>query len=165
MCPTFRLRFCRALTVSPEKANLKTLKNRDKTNEIGQEVYKLIGDLYPICRSITGNGLRASLNLLRQHIPLEIHEVPTGTAVFDWTIPKEWNIRDAYILDSRGQKVIDFQKSNLHVVNYSVPVDTKMPLAQLKKHLFTLPDHPEWVPYRTTYYNESWGFCLSHKDL
>ena len=141
------------------------LKKRYNGDEIGQEMYKLIADLYPICRSITGNGLRATLNLLRQHIPLEIHEVPTGTAVFDWTIPKEWNIRDAYVRNSRGEKVIDFQKSNLHVVNYSVPVKAKMSLAELKKHLFTLPDHPEWIPYRTTYYNESWGFCLSHKDL
>ena len=142
-----------------------TLKNRDDTDEIGQQIYQLIADLYPICRSITGNGLRASLNLLKQHIPLEIHEVPTGTSVFDWTIPKEWNIRDAYVRNSLGQKVIDFRKSNLHVVNYSVPVNSKMSLEELKKHLFTLPEHPEWIPYRTTYYKESWGFCLSHKDL
>src|SRR5215468_7409535 len=142
-----------------------TLKKRDNMDEIGREMYDLIADLYPICRSITGNGLRATLNLLKQHIPLETHEIPTGTAVFDWTIPKEWNIRDAYIRNSRGQKVVDFQRSTLHVVNYSVPVKDKMSLAELKKHLFTLPDHPEWVPYRTTYYNESWGFCLSHKDL
>ena len=119
-----------------------TLKNSDDTDEIGQEMYKLIADLYPICRSITGNGLRASLNLLRQHIPLEIHEIPTGTAVFDWTIPKEWNIRDAYIRNSLGQKVIDFQKSNLHVVNYSIPVKAKMSLEELKKHLFTLSGPP-----------------------
>ncbi len=138
---------------------------KSNTDEIGQEMYKLIADLYPICRSITGNGLRASLNLLKRDIPLEIHEIPTGTTVFDWTIPMEWNIRDAYIRNSHGQKVIDFQKSNLHVVNYSVPVKAKMSLEELKKHLFTLPDHPEWVPYRTTYYNESWGFCLSQKDF
>ena len=99
-------------------------------------MYQLIADLYPICRSITGNGLRATLNLLKQHIPLEIHEVPTGTSVFDWTIPKEWNIRDAYVQNSRGQKVIDFQKSNLHVVNYSVPVNAKMSLGGVEKTSF-----------------------------
>src|SRR5215475_6383207 len=142
-----------------------TLQNCDNSAEIGREMHKLIADLYPVCRSITGNGLRATLKLLQQRIPLEIHEVPTGTEVFDWTIPREWNIRDAYVRNPRGQKVIDFQKSNLHVVNYSVPIKAKMSLAELKKHLFTLPDHPDWVPYRTTYYNESWGFCLSHKNL
>jgi aminopeptidase-like protein len=141
-----------------------TFKNRD-VDEIGGEIYKLIAELYPICRSITGDGLRATLRLLKDHVPLEIHEIPSGTPVFDWTIPQEWNIRDAYVKNSRGQKVIDFQRSNLHVVNYSVPVKAKMPLEELKSHLFTLPDHPEWVPYRTTYYKESWGFCLSHKDF
>src|SRR6266576_1894705 len=118
-------------------------------DEIGTAMHQLIADLYPICRSITGNGLRASLNLLRQHIPLEIHEIPSGTAVFDWTVPREWNIRDAYIRDPRGEKIVDFQRSNLHVVNYSIPVRAKMPLAELKKHLFTLPDRPDWIPYRT----------------
>ena len=141
------------------------LTKRYSGDEIGREIYKLIADLYPICRSITGNGLRATLNLLRQHIPLEIHEVPTGTAVFDWTIPREWNIRDAYVRNSREEKVIDFQKSNLHVVNYSIPVHVKVSLEELKEHLFTLPNHPEWIPYRTTYYKESWGFCLSHKSF
>ncbi len=141
------------------------LTKRDHMNEIGPEIYKLITELYPLCRSITGNGLRATLERVRQHIPLEIHEVPTGTAVFDWTIPKEWNIRDAYVRNSRGQTVVDFQKSNLHVVNYSVPVKATMSLEELKKHLFTLPEHPDWIPYRTTYYKEGWGFCLSHKDF
>jgi aminopeptidase-like protein len=133
--------------------------------EIGKAMHGLIADLYPICRSITGNGLRASLELLQQHIPLEIHEVPSGTAVFDWTVPLEWNIRDAYIRNSRGEKVVDFQESNLHVVNYSVPVRANMPLEELKKHLFTLPDRPDWIPYRTSYYSEGWGFCLSHNRL
>lgn len=133
--------------------------------EIGQEMYRLIAELYPICRSITGNGLRATLRILGKHIPLEIHEVPTGTAVFDWTIPKEWNITDAYVKNPKGEKVIDFHKSNLHVVSYSVPVKAKMPLEELKKHLFTLPDFPDWIPYRTSYYKESWGFCLSHNEF
>ncbi len=132
---------------------------------LGQEMYNLIAELYPICRSITGNGVRKSFQIVQQHIPLEIHEVPTGTAVFDWTVPKEWNIRDAYIKDKTGKKVIDFQTSNLHVLNYSTPIHTKMPLSQLKEHLFSMPDRPDWIPYRTSYYEETWGFCLSDRTL
>jgi len=92
---------------------------------IGQEIYQLITQMYPICRSITGNGVRETLGLIQQHIPLLVHEVPSGTQVFDWTVPKEWNIRDAYIKNSEGERIIDFKKSNLHVVNYSVPVHQK----------------------------------------
>jgi aminopeptidase-like protein len=134
------------------------------TSTIGQEMYRFIADLYPICRSITGDGLRTTLNILKRHIPLVVHEVPTGTVVFDWSIPKEWNIRDAFVKDSNGKRVIDFQASNLHVVNYSVPVKARMSLDQLKEHIFTLPDAPDWIPYRTSYYKESWGFCMAHKD-
>ncbi len=134
-------------------------------NEIGQEMYQLMTRLYPICRSITGDGFRASVRLLQQHIPLEIHEVPSGTPVFDWTVPKEWNIRDAYVKNARGEKVIDFQQSNLHVVNYSIPIHQKMSLVELRGHLFSIPDQPEWIPYRTSYYKENWGFCLSHRQL
>lgn len=134
-------------------------------NEIGQEMYQLMTRLYPICRSITGDGFRASVRLLQQHIPLEIHEVPSGTPVFDWTVPKEWNIRDAYVKNTCGEKVIDFQQSNLHVVNYSIPIHQKMSLAELRDHLFSIPDQPEWIPYRTSYYKENWGFCLSHRQL
>src|SRR5271169_5133588 len=115
--------------------------------DIGQEIFALAAKIYPICRSITGNGVRDTLRELDAHIGLDIHEVPTGTPVFDWTVPREWNIRDAYIKDARGQRVIDFQKSNLHVVNYSVPTRKKMSLEELKPHLFTLPDHPDWIPY------------------
>lgn len=132
---------------------------------VGQRAYDLIEELYPICRSITGNGLRQTLGIIGRHIPLEIHEVPTGTNVFDWTVPKEWNIRDAYVKNSSGNRVIDFGKSNLHVVNYSIPVCKTLPLSELKKSLFTLPDRPEWIPYKTSYYKESWGFCLSHNRL
>jgi len=121
--------------------------------------------LFPICRSITGDGLRETLSILKRDIPLEIREVPSGTRVFDWTVPKEWNIRDAYVLDPRGKKVIDFRRSNLHVVSYSIPVRKTMPLAELKGHLHSLPDHPDWIPYRTSYYREDWGFCLRHADL
>ena len=132
---------------------------------IGQEMFQLIARLYPLCRSITGNGVRETLKILKEFIPLEVHEVPTGTQVFDWTVPKEWNIQDAYIKNSKNERIIDFQKSNLHVVSYSVPIRKKMSLSELKGHLFTLPDHPDWIPYRTSYYKEDWGFCLSHKQF
>jgi len=130
---------------------------------LGQEMYGLVSELYPICRSITGNGVRRSLDVLKKYIPLKVHEVPSGTKVFDWTVPKEWNIRDAYVKDSRGNKVIDFRKSNLHILNYSIPVQKKVSLQELKEHLFTIPEHPDWIPYRTSYYAENWGFCLAHK--
>lgn len=132
---------------------------------VGEAMHRFVTELYPICRSITGNGLRETLRLIQKQIPLTIHEVPSGTQVFDWTIPNEWNIRDAYIKDGRGRKVVDFQRSSLHVLNYSVPVHTRMSLEELKIHLFSLPDHPEWIPYRTSYYKPSWGFCLSRKQL
>jgi aminopeptidase-like protein len=128
----------------------------------GRELYERIVVLYPICRSITGDGFRRSLQHLQMLVPLSLHEVPTGTQVFDWTVPKEWNIRDAWIKNARGEKIVNFSNSNLHVVNYSIPVRRKMRLAELKEHVFTLPEKPDWIPYRTSYYKESWGFCLSH---
>ncbi|MDP1991657.1 MAG: DUF4910 domain-containing protein [Syntrophales bacterium] len=133
--------------------------------QIGEEMHAFIGQMYPLCRSITGAGFRETLSMVQCHIPLEIHEVPTGTPVFDWTVPKEWNIRDAYVKDSAGRRIIDFRESNLHVVSYSVPVSTTMSLTELKEHLFSIPEHPDWIPYRTSYYQENWGFCLSHHDL
>src|SRR5262245_25300828 len=133
-------------------------------NDAGTEMYALVSELYPICRSITGSGVRETLRIIRNRIPLTIHEIPSGTQVFDWNVPREWNIRDAYVKNSLGERVIDFQKSNLHVVSYSVPVRTRVSLEKLKEHLFTLPDRPEWIPYRTSYYAENWGFCLSHDD-
>lgn len=133
--------------------------------DCGQAMMALMTALYPICRSITGDGVRHSLRLLQQEIPLTLHEVPTGTPVFDWTVPKEWNIRDAYVKNARGEKVIDFQRSNLHVLNYSTPIAERMPLAALKKHLFSLPDQPQHIPYRTSYYQENWGFCLAQAEL
>lgn len=145
--------------------NKMDLKNAVDVTKIGRQMYDLTSELYPICRSITGEGFRQTQNILKQYIPLEIHAVPSGTEVFDWTVPKEWNIKDAYIKNSKGEKVVDFKNSNLHVVSYSVPVKTKMPLSQLKEHLFTLPEHPDWIPYRTSYYKKSWGFCLSHNEL
>jgi aminopeptidase-like protein len=131
----------------------------------GQKIYQLIEELYPICRSITGDGFRQTLRIMGQHIPLDVREVPSGTQVLDWTIPKEWNIRDAYIRNSAGEKIVDFKKLNLHVLNYSVPIRGKMRLDELKQHLFSLPDYPEWIPYRTSYYKENWGFCISHNLL
>ena len=122
------------------------------TERLGLEMYNLIAELYPICRSITGDGVRKSLQIIQNHIPLKVHEVPTDTPVFDWTVPKEWNIRDAYIKDETGKKIVDFQKSNLHVLNYSIPIHKKMPLSELKEHLFSMPDRPDWIPYRTSYY-------------
>jgi len=129
----------------------------------GEEMYQFISELYPICRSITGQGIRDTFGRIQQHIPLSITAVPSGTQVFDWTVPLEWNIRDAYVADRQGVRVIDFKQSNLHVVSYSIPTAARMPLRELKAHLFTLPDNPDWIPYRTSYYKESWGFCLSHR--
>jgi aminopeptidase-like protein len=129
------------------------------------ELYEDVSMLYPICRSITGDGLRQSLRFLQKRIPLRLHEIPSGTKVFDWIVPKEWNICDGYIKNSKGEKIIDFHKCNLHVLNYSIPLNQKLSLAELRKHLFTLPESPDWIPYRTSYYKESWGFCLSQNQL
>jgi aminopeptidase-like protein len=133
--------------------------------KVGEELHRFAAELYPICRSITGDGIRQTLTKIHKRIPLQISEVPTGTEVFDWTVPKEWNIRDAYIKDASGKRVVDFQRSNLHVLNYSTPVRATMPLSELKQHLFTLPVHSDWIPYRTSYYKENWGFCLSHNQM
>jgi aminopeptidase-like protein len=130
----------------------------------GEELYKLVAELYPICRSITGDGVRRTLEIVDREIGgLEVHEVPTGTQVLDWTVPREWNVRDAWVADAAGRRVIDFQASNLHLVGYSVPVRATMGLAELKEHLFSLPDQPDWVPWRTSYYAERWGFCASQR--
>ena len=145
--------------------NITDLKTTLNSNDVGHEMCQLIAELYPICRSITGNGFRETLSIIKRHIPLKVHEVPSGTKVFDWTVPKEWNIKDAYVRNSRGERIIDFRNSNLHVVSYSVPVTAKVSLAELKEHLFTLPERPHWIPYRTSYYSENWGFCLSHKKF
>jgi aminopeptidase-like protein len=133
-------------------------------DDVGRQMLDLIAELYPLCRSITGDGLRTTLSLLQKHIPLDVHEVPTGTPVFDWTVPKEWNIRDAYVKNSKGERLIDFKRSNLHVVSYSTPLRKTVRLEELREHLFTLPDRPDWIPYRTSYYNENWGFCLTHSQ-
>ena len=127
---------------------------------------ELIKKLFPICRSITGNGVRKSLDIIKKKIPnLDIKEIPSGTKVYDWNVPKEWNVHDAWVMDSNGNKIIDFKINNLHLVNYSISVDLSMDLTTLKKHIHTLPDNPDWIPYRTSYYNEDWGFCISHTQL
>ena len=133
--------------------------------EEGRRAHALIRALYPICRSITGNGVRRSLRLLRETIPLALREVVSDTPVFDWTVPDEWNIRDAYIMNETGERLVDFRKSNLHVVNYSVPVNRTMSLAELRPHLFAIPETPDWIPYRTSYYQKNWGFCLTQRQL
>ena len=130
----------------------------------GESLHALIETLYPICRSITGDGVRQTLEILKQYIPLSVFEVPSGTEVFDWTVPKEWNIETAWIKNAAGEKIVDFEKHNLHLLNYSRPIHQKMSLADLKEHLYTLPDHPDWIPYRTSYYKENWGFCLTHRQ-
>ena len=129
------------------------------------EMYNLMGKLFPICRSITGNGVRETLKIINDLIPLDIHEVPSGTKVFDWEIPDEWNIKDAYVKDENGKRVIDFHNSNLHVVGYSIPYEGKLSLTILKNHLHTLPDQPDLIPYVTSYYDKRWGFCLAHNEL
>lgn len=137
----------------------------DALRQIGGEIYALAAELYPICRSITGDGVRDTLKRIGAHIALDVQEVPSGAPVFDWTVPREWNIRDAYIKNDAGERVVDFQAHSLHVLNYSVPVATTLPLAELKKHIFTLPDQPDLIPYRTSYYAERWGFCMAHHAL
>jgi aminopeptidase-like protein len=128
-------------------------------------MYALAARLFPICRSITGDGVRRTIDLLSEVVPFQRHEIATGTAVLDWDIPEEWNISDAYIADKSGTRIIDFKKSNLHVLNYSTPIRATLPFAELRSHIFTLPEQPELIPYRTSYYQADWGFCMSHRQL
>lgn len=146
------------------KKNNTGFKSDSQMENDGKRMHELMRRLYPICRSITGNGVHRTLGIIKEHIPLQIYKLPSGTRVFDWIIPKEWNIKDAYIKNSSNKKIIDFKKSNLHILNYSVPIHKKMPLRELKKHLFTLSDYPDQIPYLTSYYKKTWGFCLSHRQ-
>ena len=139
-------------------------KNIRKTTK-NNELYHLMEDLYPICRSITGDGVRKTLKILKQRIDLKIIEVPSGTKVFDWKIPLEWNIRDAYVKNLKGEKIIDFKKSNLHLLNYSKPISKKISKKELKLHLHTIPEKPDSIPYVTSYYKKEWGFCTKHNQL
>ena len=132
---------------------------------VGIEMYALCTELFPICRSITGNGVRQTLQILRDIVPkMTLHEVPSGTQVFDWTVPKEWNIRDAWIKNSKNEKILDFQKTNLHVMGYSLPVDKKVTLAELLPLIHTQPDQPDAIPYVTSYYKERYGFCMTQNQ-
>ena len=134
-------------------------------SETGAQLHAFASELYPICRSITGAGTRATLDAVSRIVLLERVEVPTGTKVFDWEVPREWNIRDAWIKNAAGERVVDFQRHNLHVMSYSTPVRARMSLAELRPHLFSLPEQPTWIPYRTSYYRDNWGFCLTHEAL
>jgi aminopeptidase-like protein len=133
--------------------------------EAGREIHDLMRELWPLPRSLTGEGLRETLRRVSELVPLELVETPSGTQVFDWTLPPEWNVREAWIAGPDGQRVVDFADSSLHLLGYSVPVRTRMPLSELRGHLFTDPARPSVVPYRTSYYDEAWGFCLSQETL
>lgn len=132
---------------------------------LGERLHATVVELYPICRSLTGDGVRQTLAVIGRDLPLQLSSLPSGTEVFDWTINDEWNVRDAYIADVDGRRLVDFRAHNLHLVSYSVPVRARMSLEELRPHLHTLPDHPEWIPYRTSYYARTWGFCLTQTQL
>src|ERR1700761_8071835 len=128
----------------------------------GDEIYLLAKRLWPICRSITGDGVRKTLSIINEYLPtLAIHEIPSGSACFDWQVPLEWNISDAYIIGPDGAKIVDFKRNNLHVIGYSLPVDLELDLEQLQDHLHSIPEQPDAIPYVTSYYAPRWGFCIS----
>jgi aminopeptidase-like protein len=133
-------------------------------NDIGKDMYDLLEYLFPLFRSISGNGVRETLRIIQNHIPITVHEVPSGTEVFDWTVPKEWNVSDAYVMDENGEKIIDFKENNLHLQSYSIPVNQTVTLSELEEHLYSIPEQPEAIPYVTSYYKERWGFCITQKQ-
>ena len=134
-------------------------------NDTGRNMYELAGKLFPICRSITGNGFRQSLEMIREIVPeIRVFEVPSGTAVYDWTVPKEWNIRGGWIKNMQGETIIDFNDCNLHVMGYSIPIHQTLSREELSEHVYTQPEQPEWIPYVTSYYKERWGFCMSERQ-
>jgi len=132
---------------------------------LADEAWAMMEELFPICRSITGDGVRRTLALIGARIPLQVTEVPSGTQVFDWEVPLEWNVREAWIADDEGRRIVDLHDHTLHLMSYSVPVDTTLTLEELRPHLHSLPEHPDWIPYRTSYYREDWGFCLPDRTL
>lgn len=137
----------------------------ENISKLGQEMHDFAQELYPICRSLTGNGVRQTLRMIQEYLPgLQIHEVPSGCRVMDWTIPDEWNIRGARLSGPDGEIIADFAQHNLHVLGYSEPVDLTLPLEELQKNLYSLPHLPDAIPYVTSYYRRRWGFCLSHKQ-
>lgn len=129
------------------------------------QIEKLLTDLFPTCRSITGNGVRDTLNYLRKSVDFQIHEIPSGTSCFDWTVPPEWNVHEAFIEDASGKRLVDFKSNNLHIVSYSAPVDGTFSYEEIIPHIHTLPELPEAIPYRTSYYKQQWGFCVSHQSF
>jgi aminopeptidase-like protein len=139
--------------------------NSSDSAPAGSELLAFASKLYPICRSITGNGVRKTLALIARQIELKLHEVPSGSKVFDWEVPPEWNIDDAYVMDPQGRKVVDFAAHNLHILNYSEPARLSLSLEELRPRLYSLPDHPDWIPYRTSYYRRQWGFCMRDREL
>ncbi len=140
-------------------------KIRSNLNDIGNDMYTLMERLYPIHRCITGEGIRQSLKIISEYIPIKIENIPTNTKVFDWTIPEEWNINDAYIMKSNGEKIVDIKKSNLHILQYSTSINKKIGFDELKEHIFTNKDQPDAIPYLTSYYNKNWGFCMEHNKF
>lgn len=131
----------------------------------GESMLDLMRQLHPYCRSLTGPGLRATVARLGEIIPLDVTDIQTGTKVFDWTVPPEWSIDDGFVEDERGERIVDFRRSNLHVMAYSVPIDRWLSLDELRPHLHSLPAHPDWVPFKSSYYREDWGFCLADRTL
>ncbi len=132
---------------------------------MAREAFGLIRELYPECRSITGDGVRRTLDRLQEIVPLQRHEVATGTPLFDWEVPREWNVAGAWIKDEKGRVIVDFKNHSLHLVSYSAPFRGRLTLDELRRHLHSMPDKPDWIPYRTSYYNEYWGFCMRHRDV
>ena len=134
------------------------------STSVGESLYRFASQLYPICRSITGDGVRETLRHIGARIPLAVREVPSGSKVFDWQVPPEWNIEEAWVEDSQGERVVDFGAHNLHLMSYSEPVSATLALTELMEHLHSLPGQPDWIPYRTSYYRRAWGFCLRDRD-
>ena len=139
--------------------------NRPQDSAIGHEIHALATRLFPICRSLTGEGVRQTLAIIGEQLPLDMHRMKSGGQVFDWQVPSEWLIRDAFIADDAGRRIVDFNHNNLHVVNFSVPVRSRMRLTELRGHIHTLPEQPDCIPYRTCYHNADWGFCMAHNAL
>lgn len=144
---------------------LEALRTTEDCQGLAQQAWQMMERLYPVCRSITGEGVRRTLAAVAEQIPLELTEVPSGTTVFDWEVPNEWNVREAWVEDPQGRRIADLRQHTLHLMSYSTPVRATLPLAQLRPHLHSLPDHPDWIPYRTSYYKEDWGFCVTHRTL